>query len=182
MATPLMRFLLLVLAFVVSGCATTQPGTVLRGDPLDVMFLQMMLPHHQQGVEMVALAKDRAQNEELRMLAAAIEKTQATEAGTMKDWLTSWGEPLTAPPDSHTGHGGMRQSDPEEVARLSALRGAEFDQRLLNVMIAHQDDAVQMARWETGSGANQEVKDLADRIDKSRSAQITMMKKFLDQG
>jgi uncharacterized protein (DUF305 family) len=129
---------------------------------------------------MVALASDRAQNEELRMLAAAIEQTQATEAGTMEDWLTSWGEPLTAPPDSHSGHGGMRRSDPEEVARLSALRGAEFDQRLLNVMIAHQDDAVQMARWESGSGANQEVKALADRIDRSRTAQIGMMRKFLE--
>lgn len=176
-----MRFFLLVLAFVVSGCATTQPGTVLRGDPLDVMFLQMMLPHHQQGVEMVALAKDRTQNEELRMLAAAIEQTQATEADTMKGWLTSWGEPLTAPPDSHAGHGGMRESDPKEVERLSALSGAEFDQRLLNVMIAHQDDAVQMARWESGSGANREVKDLAERIDKSRTAQIGMMKTFLDK-
>ncbi|MDX8049735.1 DUF305 domain-containing protein [Lentzea sp. BCCO 10_0798] len=176
-----MRFFLLALAFVVSGCAATQPDTVLRGDPLDVMFLQMMLPHHQQGVEMVALAQDRAQNEELRMLAAAIAQTQAAEADTMKGWLTAWGEPLTAPPDSHTGHGGMRQSDPEEVARLTALRGAEFDQRLLNVMIAHQDDAVQMARWETSSGADSEVKDLADRIEKSRTAQIGMMKKFLDR-
>ncbi|MGI5498708.1 DUF305 domain-containing protein [Lentzea sp. CA-135723] len=175
-----MRFLLLLLAFMVSGCASTQPDAVLRGDPLDVMFLQMMLPHHQQGVEMVALAKDRAQNEELRMLAAAIEQTQITEAGTMRDWLTSWGEPLTAPPDAHTGHGGMRESDPKEVARLAALRGAEFDQRLLNVMIAHQDDAVQMARWESSGGASQEVKDLAGRIDQSRTAQIAMMKKFLD--
>ncbi|GLY47415.1 DUF305 domain-containing protein [Lentzea sp. NBRC 102530] len=176
-----MRFFLLALAFVVSGCASTQPDTVLRGDPLDVMFLQMMLPHHQQGVEMVALAKDRAQDEELRMLAAAIEQTQVTEADTMRNWLTSWGEPLTAPPDAHAGHGGMRESDPEEVERLTALKGAEFDQRLANVMIAHQDDAVQMARWETGSGASQEVKALADRIDKSRTAQISMMRKFLDR-
>ncbi|NKE62388.1 DUF305 domain-containing protein [Lentzea sp. PSKA42] len=175
-----MRLLLILLAFVVSGCAA-QPDTTLRGDPLDVMFLQMMIPHHQQGVEMVALAKDRAQDDELRMLAAAIESTQASEAGTMRGWLTSWGEPLTAPPDSHTGHGGMRRSDPEEVGRLSALRGEEFDRRLLNVMIAHQDDAVQMARWEAGSGAHREVKDLADRIERSRTAQIGMMKKFLDR-
>jgi uncharacterized protein (DUF305 family) len=165
---------------VVSGCAA-QPDTTLRGDPLDVMFLQMMIPHHQQGVEMVALAKDRARDDELRMLAAAIESTQASEADTMKGWLTSWGEPLTAPPDSHTGHGGMRRSDPEEVGRLRALRGEEFDRRLLNVMIAHQDDAVQMARWEAGSGANRAVKDLADRIERSRTAQIGMMKKFLDR-
>lgn len=176
-----MRLLVLVLAFMVSGCSAQQPDAVLRGDPLDVMFLQMMIPHHRQGVEMVALAKDRAQDEDLRMLAAAIESTQATEADTMKGWLTSWGEPLTAPPDSHAGHGGMRQSDPEEVGRLAALRGAEFDERLLNVMIAHQDDAVQMARWEAGSGAHQEVKDLADRIDRSRTAQIGMMKTFLDR-
>ncbi|MFD9706147.1 DUF305 domain-containing protein [Lentzea sp. NPDC059081] len=173
-----MRLLLLLLAFAVSGCAA-QPGTVLRGDPLDVMFLQMMLPHHQQGVEMVALAADRADDGELRMLAAAIASTQATEADTMRGWLTSWGEPLTAPPDSHTGHGGTRRSDPQEVGRLAALHGKAFDQRLLNVMIAHQDDAVQLARWEAGSGAHREVKELADRIEKSRTAQIAMMKKFL---
>jgi len=176
-----MRILLVLLAFVVSGCAAAQPGTTLRGDPLDVMFLQMMIPHHEQGVSMVALARDRAASEDLRMLAAAIESTQATEVGTMKDWLSSWGEPLTAPPDSHAGHGGMRRTKPEEIARLEALHGSAFDQRLLNVLIAHQDDAVQMARWETGSGAHREVKDLAGRIEKSRAAQIDMMKRFLGQ-
>lgn len=175
-----MRIFLLLLAFVVSGCAA-QPDTTLRGDPLDVMFLQMMIPHHEQGVAMVALAKDRAESADLRMLAAAIESTQATEVGTMKGWLTSWGEPLTAPPDSHAGHGGMRRTKPEEIARLQGLRGTEFDQRLLNVLIAHQDDAVQLARWQSGSGAHREVKDLAGRIEKSRVAQIDLMKRFLDQ-
>ncbi|MDX8029253.1 DUF305 domain-containing protein [Lentzea sp. BCCO 10_0856] len=178
-----MRFAALLLVLAMSGCAASpvRPDTVLRGDPLDVMFLQMMVPHHEQGVAMVALAGDRAQDSDLKMLAAAIASTQATEADTMKGWLSSWGEPLTAPPDSHAGHGGMRRSDPEEVARLAALRGAEFDQRLLNVMIAHQDDAVQMARWEAGGGAHEEVKELAGRIGKSRTAQIGMMKKFLDR-
>lgn len=173
-----MRIFLLLLAFAVSGCAP-QPGTVLRGDPLDVMFLQMMIPHHEQGVAMVALARDRASDEELRMLATAIESTQLTEIATMKGWLASWGEPLTAPPDAHTGHGGMRRTKPEEIARLRALRGEEFDRRLLHVLIAHQDDAVQLARWEAGSGAHEEVKDLAGRIEKSRGAQLGLMKKFL---
>lgn len=175
-----MRIFLISLAFVVSGC-TAQPDTMLRGDPLDVMFLQMMIPHHEQGVSMVALAKDRASDEDLRMLAAAIEPTQLTEVGTMKNWLTTWGEPLTAPPDSHAGHGGVRRTKPEEITRLEALRGKEFDQRLLNVLIAHQDDAVQLARWEAGSGAHGEVKELAGRIERSRTAQIDMMKRFLDR-
>ncbi|MEV6236211.1 DUF305 domain-containing protein [Lentzea sp. NPDC051838] len=174
-----MRILLLLLAFVVSGCAAEQPGATLRGDPLDVMFLQMMIPHHEQGVAMVALAADRAQSGDLRMLAAAIESTQASEVGTMKGWLSTWGSPPTAPPDSHAGHGGMRRTKPEEIERLRSLHGKEFDQRLLNVMIAHQDDAVQLARWESGSGAHKEVKDLAGRIEKSRTAQIDMMKRFL---
>ncbi|HEX7304905.1 DUF305 domain-containing protein [Lentzea sp.] len=176
-----MRLLVLLLAFMVSGC-TAQPDTVLRGDPLDVMFLQMMLPHHEQGVAMVALAGERAQDDEVRMLAAAIASTQKTEADAMRGWLTSWGEPLTAPPDAHTGHGGVRRSDPEEVGRLAALHGRAFDERLLDVMIAHQDDAVQMARWEAGSGAHREVRELADRIDRSRTAQIAMMRKFLGRG
>jgi uncharacterized protein (DUF305 family) len=177
-----MRIFLLLLAFVVSGCAQQQqqPDTALRGDPLDVMFLQMMIPHHEQGVSMVALAKDRAASADLRMLAAAIESTQATEAGTMKGWLNEWSAPLTAPPDAHTGHGGMRRTKPEEISRLEGLRGTEFDRRLLNVLIAHQDDAVQMARWESGSGAHRDVKDLAGRIEKSRVAQIDMMKRFLE--
>lgn len=175
-----MRFLVLLFALVVSGCSA-QPDTTLRGDPLDVMFLQMMLPHHRQGVAMAELAAARAQDDEVRMLAAAIASTQTTEADTMKGWLTSWGEPLTAPPDSHAGHGGMRESDPEEVARLAALRGPEFDRRLLNVLIAHQDDAVQLARWEAAGGAHQEVRELADRIEKSRTAQIAMMRTFLGQ-
>jgi uncharacterized protein (DUF305 family) len=175
-----MRIAALLLVLVVFGCAP-QPDTTLRGDPLDVMFLQMMIPHHEQGVEMVALAKDRAQDQDVRMLAAAIESTQATELNMMKGWLTRWGEPLTAPPDAHAGHGGVRRSDPEEIGRLKALHGKEFDQRLLNVMIAHQDDAVQLARWENGGGANGEVKELASRIEKSRTAQIALMRTFLDR-
>jgi len=170
---------LLLVLLVLSGCAAQPDSTTLRGDPLDVMFLQMMIPHHEQGVSMAALAADRAADADVRMLAAAISSTQATEIGTMKGWLTSWGAPLTAPPDSHLDHGGMRRSDPEEIGRLSGLTGAEFDRRLLNVLIAHQDDAVQMARWEAGSGADQEVRDLAGRIEKSRVAQIEMMKGFL---
>ncbi|SDH52514.1 Uncharacterized conserved protein, DUF305 family [Lentzea fradiae] len=174
-----MRFLVLLFAFMVSGCSA-QPDTVLRGDPLDVMFLQMMLPHHQQGVELASLATDRAEDGRVRMLAAAIASTQRTEAETMRNWLTAWGQPLTAPPDAHTGHGGVRRSDPEEVGRLAALTGREFDRRLLNVLIAHQDDAVQLARWEAAGGAHQEVKDLAGRIEQSRTAQITLMRTFLD--
>ncbi|MDT7785025.1 MAG: hypothetical protein QOF58_3444 [Pseudonocardiales bacterium] len=66
--------------------------------------------------------------------------------------------------------------------RVSGRRpGEEFDQRLLNVLIARQDDAPQPARWESGSGAHKEVQDLAGRIEKSRAAQIDMMKRFLDQ-
>lgn len=174
-----MRFFVVVVLFVLSGCASPQPDSVLRGDPLDVMFLQMMIPHHEQGVAMVTLASARAQDEDVRMLAAAISSTQASELDAMRGWLGSWGEPLTAPPDSHAGHGGVRRSDPEEVARLEGLRGKDFDHRLLNVMIAHQDDAVQLARWEHGSGAHRDVKDLAGRIEKSRTAQIDMMKGFL---
>jgi uncharacterized protein (DUF305 family) len=49
------------------------------------------------------------------------------------------------------------------------------------VRLVHQEEAVQRARWETGSGAHQEVKDLADRIDRSRTAQIGTTKKFLDR-
>ncbi|WP_412543808.1 DUF305 domain-containing protein [Longispora sp. K20-0274] len=141
----------------------------------DVMFLQMMLPHHHQGIEIAGLARDRPVRQELKDLAAAIVVTQAAERETMTGWLTGWGQPLTGDPNGHAAHGGMPGTTEGEIAALARKSGVEFERGLLNMLIAHQDDAIQVARMETNAGADRRARELAARIDQSRTAQIQQM-------
>ena len=148
----------------------------------DVMFLQMMVPHLAQGQDIAHLARDRASRDDIRTLAAAIESTQADEVTTMSARLRDWHQPPTAQVNSHSEHGGMPATANEEVAALRKSNGQDFDRRFLNVMIARQDDAIQLAKVESATGSDPDVKALADRVDRSRSAQIHQMLDLLGQG
>jgi uncharacterized protein (DUF305 family) len=149
----------------------------------DVMFVQMMLPHHRQGLQLVRLAKDRAAREEVKVLAAAIETTQSAEAEMMAGWLRAWKEPeTTTDPHAHDAHGGVPETSQAEIAALQKATGATFERTFLDTMIAHQDDAVQMARLEVGGGADKQARDFATRVDLSRSAQIQQMLKLRGSG
>ena len=166
-----------------AGGPTAPPGFAGRQagsfNPTDVMFLQMMIPHHGQGLEMARLAEDRATRAEVRTLAAAIDTTQAAEVQTMSGWLRTWGQPPTVGAGAHAAHGGMPETSAREIASLERAAGADFERRFLNMMIAHQDDAIQLARMEASGGIHPQAKDLALRIDRSRSAQISQMLKLL---
>jgi uncharacterized protein (DUF305 family) len=143
----------------------------------DVMFLQMMVAHHEQGLQMVRLAEGRAADPEVRTLAAAIDTTQTAEVATMKGWLKAWGQPTTpaTDPNAHAHHGGMPATGPAEIAALGELRGAEFDKALLNLLIGHQHNAVDMARMQVKDGTNPQASVLATQIEQSRTAQISLM-------
>jgi uncharacterized protein (DUF305 family) len=146
----------------------------------DVMFAQMMLAHHAQALEMVRLARTKAVRDEVRTLAAAIDVTEADEAKTMQVWLQSWARPATAAADSHAGHGGAHATDADDIAALATYDGTQFEQRFLNMLVAHQHNAVEIARMETGSGVNPGALDLAERITDSRTAEIQQMLRFLE--
>ena len=145
------------------------------------MFLQMMVPHLEQGQTIVRLGAERASRPEVRTLAAAIESTQADEVTTMSARLRDWHQPAVAPVNAHSEHGGMPAITDTELAALRKTTGPDFDRRFLNLLIAHQDDAIQLARVETATGSDPDAKALADRIDRSRSAQIHQMLDFLGQ-
>ncbi|GIH93384.1 DUF305 domain-containing protein [Planobispora siamensis] len=158
--------------------ASAPAGTGASGsfNDADVMFLQMMIPHHRQGTEMAVVAKTRSPREEIRTMAAAIEATQGYEAETMTGWLEGWGQPLTtADPHAHDAHGGLHATSPAEIVKLRRLKGAAFDTRFLNVLVAHQHNAVEMARTEIRTGHNARVVELARQIEQSRLAQIKQM-------
>ncbi|MEV4761489.1 DUF305 domain-containing protein [Micromonospora chokoriensis] len=169
----------------------------------DVMFAQMMIPHHQQAVAMADLAATRAADPLVKQLAAQIKDAQAPEIATLSGWLSAWGAPMppgsgSAGPDSGMpgmGHGdsasptssgmpGMDHGMPgmmsdADMARLAAASGRDFDKQFLTMMIAHHEGAITMARTEAAQGANPDAKALAERIRTSQQAEIDTMRSIL---
>jgi len=171
------------LLLALAGCGAeppTPPPPAYNGT--DVMFLQMMVPHHRQGLTIAGLARDRADSVAVRTLATAIEATQTDEVRIMSGWLRDWRQPPEAGSGAHAEHGGMPDTTEWEIATLRRTYGPEFDRRFLNVLIAHQDDAIQLAAMETATGVNADATALARRITESRSAQIDQMLRLLGQG
>ncbi|MCG5218766.1 DUF305 domain-containing protein [Streptosporangium sp. KLBMP 9127] len=174
-----MRLLVTVLAILlITGCGGGERETPAAADTVsaaDVMFLQMMIEHHKQSIEIVRLASKKATTEEVRTLAGAIAVTEATEVHTMMERLHSWDQPLSASADAHAGHGGMPQTSAKEMTALRKADRADFDRDFLNLLIAHLDDSVQMADEEVAKGANPPTVELARRISRAQTAQIDHM-------
>lgn len=170
-----------------AGCGTApQPTTtnveaaVKAGDTYndtDVMYLQMMVTHHEQGLEMVKLAETNATSDEVKTLAQAIDVTQTDEVKLVKGWLTDWGKPTEADhePSLHADHGGLPATGEEEIEALREAKGEAFEMAFLNLFVAHQHNAVEMADLEKSGGTNEEAKAFAERVRASRTDQIKQM-------
>ncbi|WP_188195954.1 DUF305 domain-containing protein [Nonomuraea sp. SYSU D8015] len=144
----------------------------------DVMFAQMMIPHHEQAVEMADLAATRASDPEVKELATKIKAAQAPEIQTMKDWLTDWGV--------HPDSGGMGHSMPgvmsdEDMKKLEAAKGKAFDKLFVQQMIAHHNGAIEMAGTEQANGSNPTVKELAKTIETTQQAEVEQLRRILDR-
>jgi uncharacterized protein (DUF305 family) len=165
--------------------ASSQPGATFNS--ADVTFAQMMIPHHQQAVEMADLAQTRAADPQVKALAAQIKTAQAPEIATMTKWLAAWGQPTAMPSGhdmgnmpgvSHAMPGIMSDAD---MAKLKASNGKDFDKQFLQMMIEHHKGAIQMARDEQAGGANPDAKALAAHIIATQQAEIDTMQKQLAQ-
>lgn len=144
----------------------------------DVMFLQMMYPHHAQAIDMSKLVADRSENQQVIALAQNIEKAQGPEMTQMTDLLTSFGKPA---PSGDSGHmTGMMSS--EQMASLQALSGAAFDRMWLQMMIDHHSGAIDMSNTELQDGINPDAKKMAQAIIANQQAEITQMRGMLGQG
>jgi uncharacterized protein (DUF305 family) len=144
---------------------------------VDIMFAQMMIPHHEQAVEMSELAISRSQNVEVLELAEAIKGAQAPEIEQMKTWLKAAGAPAGMGHDMHSmGMDGMLT--PEQLTELAEATGAEFDRLFLEGMILHHEGAIQMARMITNS-ENPEVRALGEEIIVSQRREIERMRELL---
>jgi uncharacterized protein (DUF305 family) len=147
----------------------------------DVMFAQMMIPHHEQAIEMsdIALDPTTGAGEDVLALARQIKDAQDPEIAQMTALLTSWGQPLMmdSSMDHSTMMSGMLSAD--ELNELSSLRGSAFDTAWLLAMIAHHEGALEMAVDVQKSGKNAEVQILAAEIIAGQEAEITFMRTLL---
>jgi uncharacterized protein (DUF305 family) len=147
----------------------------------DVMFAQMMIPHHQQAVELAAMVPDRSTNPDVIALAAKIAGEQQPEINTMKALLLQW----DVNPDemSHEGgHAGMAMAgmvDDATMVKLDNLKGADFDTLWLQSMTSHHEGAIAMAKTEIADGTSADMKTLARGIVSAQQAEIDQMKQML---
>jgi uncharacterized protein (DUF305 family) len=179
---------------------TLPPSTKAKLPPLsraDVEFMQGMIMHHAQAIEMTALMPSHTENKELRSLGARISRSQDDEIVFMKRWLAARGEPLSMPmPESMAG---MSHSDSphhtmnsmplmpgmlteEQMAALRKATGAEFDRLFLTGMIQHHNGALTMVKdlfGSAGAGQDAEIFGFATDVDTGQRAEIKIMQSML---
>jgi uncharacterized protein (DUF305 family) len=170
-----------------STSAATSDSAI--GSDADIAFAQLMIPHHEQAVEMADLATVNASSPEVKALAAQIKAAQDPEISMMSQWLIEWGAPLdmATPSDGGTDHGGMDMGgmteagmmSPEDMAALAKATGADFDTMWLQMMIAHHKGAIAMAQQVAETTSNPDIKAMTDAIITGQTTEITTMQQLL---
>lgn len=182
----------LVAALTLAGCtinlqnrtedtpAARSPAAVAVFNAADVMFAQMMIPHHEQAIEMSdSLLEKEGVDEQVRELAQQIKDAQQPEIDQMEDWLDEWDE------DELDGMGGMdhgmgdgMMSD-DDMNRLEDASGADASRLFLEQMIVHHEGAIQMAEFQVDDGENPDAVALAEQIIESQTEEIATMQDLL---
>lgn len=175
------------------GNQTLSPGATpvpeSEHNDVDVQFMQMMIPHHAQAVEMGDLADTRARDEQVTSLAQRIADAQQAEIRGMSGWLEA--RNLDVPKEDAGGHAMDHHHDkpgeammdgmlsPAEMDELAAADGARFDELYLQGMIRHHRGAIDMAAKVMDSGSDVVVGELAADISAGQAAEIDRMRQIL---
>jgi uncharacterized protein (DUF305 family) len=151
--------------------------------PADVIFVQDMILHHSQALEMAALVDERTERTDLPLLAERITVSQEAEIEQLEQWLTDRDEDV--PDDSargdhaeHTGMPGM--ASPQDLDRLAQARGDAFDRLFLELMITHHAGAITMVDelYATGGGLEPAADGLAREIGADQAIEIGRMQEL----
>jgi len=157
----------------------------------DVNFMQGMIMHHSQAVEMTELLRSRSRNRDLQLLGKRISISQADEMKYMKQWLEDRGQPASLG-HGHMGHGGDMKMDsmplmpgmlsPQQMKALEQATGPAFDRLFLTGMIQHHTGALVMVQdlFDTpGAGQDAVLFDFATDVDNTQRAEINIMRGML---
>jgi uncharacterized protein (DUF305 family) len=173
---------------------TLPPSTRAKLPPrsqADVEFMQGMIMHHAQAVEMTALIASHTENNDLRSLGARISSSQSDEIKLMQRWLAARGERISVDMpgmdmSSHRSHQPLMPGmlTPEQMNALRKAKDAEFDHLFLTGMIQHHDGALIMVKglFDTaGAGQDADVFNFATDADNTQRAEIKIMQNMLDK-
>ena len=151
--------------------------------PADTMFMQGMIVHHQQAVEMAALVADRTNKEEIVAVAGRIDASQLDEIKFMETWLTEKGELLKMAGMGHASHIGMMgMATPAQIEKLAASRGTNFDRLFLELMVTHHKGAVEMVDdliEQPGTASEPTFLEYTDEVKNDQEAEIERMNAVL---
>ncbi|MEH6818910.1 MAG: DUF305 domain-containing protein [Dietzia psychralcaliphila] len=189
--------------------ATAEEGSESEHSAADVRFARMMIPHHEQAIEMsdIILAKDDIPDD-VTELAEEIKAAQGPEIEQLNGWLEEWGEPAGSigghggpadPGMGHDGHGDpgtgdhmgdhmgdageMRMMDgmlsQEEMQELSDAEGTDAARLFLEQMIVHHEGAIDMAEDQVEDGTHPQAVELAQTIIDTQQREIDQMREML---
>jgi len=184
-------------AISVAGCAGTGEGrtptiqsapAATEASEADVAFIRGMIVHHEQAIEMSAMAPSRAESQEVLTLARRIMVAQQDEIARMRRWLESGGAGESG--DVDPGHHDPMHGNGEihgmlsraEIEGLEASSGAEFDRRFLELMIRHHEGAIAMVTElfaTDGAAQDAEIYDLASDVEGEQRVEIQRMQRML---
>lgn len=170
----------------------TMRATLPPASPADVQFMQGMIMHHAQAVEMTALIQSHTENKDVSSLGARISRSQADEIKFMKRWLASRGQPISEGTHDmqhkHMSHESMAlmpgMLTAEQMEALRKARGVEFDRLFLTGMIQHHGGALTMVKdlFDTaGAGQDAELFNFATDVDSGQRAEIRIMQSMLER-
>jgi uncharacterized protein (DUF305 family) len=158
----------------------------------DVEFMQGMIMHHAQAVEMTALIPSHTENKAVRSLGARISSSQSDEIRFMQRWLAARGEPasiaMPGMPDMDISGKPLAPMPgmltPEQMKALRAANGAEFDHLFLTGMIQHHNGALIMVQTlfsTAGAGQDADLFNFATDADNTQRAEINIMQSLLEE-
>ena len=169
-------------------------GTLPPASPADVQFMQHMIVHHAQAVQMTALIASHTENKTIRTLGERISRSQSDEIKFMTRWLAVRGQPAPIPMnempathrhDIHSSAEKILMPGMLTLAQMDALRkakGKEFDRLFLSGMIQHHNGALMMVKelFDTaGAGQDAELFNFASDVDSGQRAEIKVMERLL---
>lgn len=165
------------------GMGGTEPSPTelaVEFNAADEMFATMMIPHHEQAIEMsnIILGKDGI-DERVVALAERIKAAQTPEIETMISWLDAWGADSSM--GGMEGMGGTGMMSDDDMAALDAAQGVDASRLFLEQMIAHHQGAIDMAQTEVDNGINPDAVALAGKIIEDQTAEIAEIQQLLTQ-
>jgi uncharacterized protein (DUF305 family) len=154
-----------------------------QATPADVKFMQGMIGHHAQAIEMTALIAARTSREEMKLLGQRIAVSQADEMDMMRAWLRARGQDIPSEHAHHTQEGMMPgMLSPEQMAELTAATGDAFDKLFLRYMIQHHEGALSMVDdlfKSPGAGQEGDINAFAADVDSDQRMEIDRMRAML---